>query len=147
MAAFPEGNPGVAPLDPTSDVGRFRLLYGDTEYEAYDPPEPGMGNYDALSDAEIEGYIAAGEDSVTRGIGYYYLALAGRAAKESKSIADYDLRLDTTKRAGDLRAIAEMWMARADEEDETSGAGAYFDVVPTGTSHRHRDELAEGRWC
>lgn len=133
MAAFPEGNPGEFPLDPTTKVGQFRLVYGDTESTPYSPVEPGFQNYTELSDAEIEAFLATGLDSINRAIGYYYLSLAGAAAKLSKSVKDYDLTVDTTKRAADFRAIAQWWFDQADNDDVIS-AEEGFELVPTGTS-------------
>ena len=132
MAVFPEGNPGAYPLDPTSPVGRFRILYGGTDSEPYDPVVVGIQNYSELSDAEIEGFISQGGDSVPRGIGYLYIAMAGRAAIASRQIQDADLRVDTTKRAADLRAIAEVWFGSADDDDLVSAEEA-FEIVPTGS--------------
>lgn len=146
MATFPEGNPGVFPVDPESEVGQFRILVGDTTAEPYDPAEPGIRNYRMFSDSEIEGYLITNPDSLYRAVGFAYLALASQAAIESKNVKDYDLSVNTEKRAEHLRQIAQDWFNRAEEEDSGSGASAYFDVVPTGTSHRHRDELAEGLW-
>lgn len=128
MAQYPEGNPGVHPIDPTTAVGEFRYLYGDTESEPYDPEVPGIQNYEELSDAEIESLLRQGEGSVSRAVGYRYIRLAGKAAKESREVSDYDLRVNTTKRAADLRAMAQMWFDRADEEEEQSGGGDFFDV-------------------
>lgn len=125
-------NPGIAPLDPTSPVGKFRLVFGDTSFEPLDPPVEGMGSFQELSDAEIEAYLEAGSDSTNRAIGYYYLALAGSAAKTAKSIKDYDLTVDTTKRATDLRTTAQWWFDQADNEDIVS-AEEGFEIVNTGT--------------
>lgn len=132
MAIFPDGNPGAHPLDPTSPVGRFRILYGDTDSEPYDPVVTGTQNYQELSDAEIEGFISQGGDSIPRGIGYLYIALAGQAAKQSKVVQDQDLRVDLTKRAADLRAIADVWFGSADNDDLVNAEEA-FEIVPTGS--------------
>lgn len=135
MAVYPEGAPGKYPLDPTSDVGQFRILYGDTSAEAYDPEEPGFRDYGELSDAEIEAFIEQG-GGVARGIGYLYLARAGEAAKESISIRDFDLQVDLTKRATDLRALAQVWFGQADNDDLIAGEDA-FEIVPTGGGSRN----------
>lgn len=134
-------NRGVAPLDPSTPVGRFRILYGDTSYVPLDPPVPGMGSYQELSDDEIEGFITQGSDSIPRGIGYLYIALAGQAAKQSKVVQDQDLRIDLTKRAADLRAIADVWFGSADNDDLVSAEEA-FEIVPTG--HRYGGTIPEG---
>lgn len=132
MAVFPSGNPGEYPVDLTSNVGRFRALTGDLNSTAYDPVEPGYQNFEKFSDAEIEAYLEQGGDSINRAIGFAYLYLAGQAAMESQSVKDYDLQIDNTKRAADLRAIAQFWFDQADSEDVISGEEA-FEIVPTGT--------------
>lgn len=133
MATYPEGNPGVYPLEPETPVGQFRLVYGDTHSTPYTPVEPGFQNYDELSDDEIEAFLSAGGTSINRAIGYYYLSLAGAAAKTAKQIKDYDLQVDTTKRAADLRAIAQWWFDQADNDDVIS-AEEGFEIVLTGTN-------------
>lgn len=125
-------NVGIAPPGPTTDVGRFRLLSGDIAWAPLDPPQPGFGTYEKFSDAEIEAYLAQADSSVPRAIGYSYLYLAGQAAMESLAVKDYDLQVDSTKRAADLRAIAQMWFGLADSEDVVS-AEEGFVIVPTGT--------------
>lgn len=132
MATFPDGNPGAYPLDPATPVGQFRLLFGDTESVPYTPVEPGFQNYGELSDAEIQVFLTQGSDSINRAIGFYYLSLAGAAAKESRTVKDYDLQIDTTKRAADLREVARWWFDLADSEDMVSAEEA-FEIVPTGT--------------
>ena len=127
-------NPGVYPLDPATPVGQFRLLTGDTQSVPLDPPVSGQQDYEKFSDAEIEGYLAAGGDSIPRAIGFAYLYLASQAAMESKSIRDFDLQVDLTKRAADLRAIAQMWFDRGDDDDLSSAEEA-FEIVPTGRRH------------
>ena len=131
MAAFPDGNPGVYPLDPGTPVGQFRLLYGDTESTAYVPIEPGFQDYGELSDSEVNAFLAQGAGSIPRAVGYYYLALSGRAAIASRQIQDADLKVDTTKRAADLRAIADVWFGAADNDDLVNAEEA-FEIVPTG---------------
>lgn len=144
MAVYPEGNPGEFPLDPTSDVGKFRLTFGDTQSEAYSPVESGFQNYTYFSDAEIGVFLVAGDDSIPRGVGYAYLQLAGAAAMDSESVKDYDLAVDTTKRSGDLRAIAQYWFDRADTEADLSGDA--FDIVPMGDGCDLIPELSQGEW-
>lgn len=138
MASYPDGNPGAWPIDGTTPVGLFRLNYGDVTAVAYDPVEPGYRNFEELSDAEIEGFLDLADGSVTRATGRYYLSLAGHAAKTAKSVKDQDLAIDTTKRAADLRALADYWFGLADNEDAESG----FEIGPTGT--RSGEFIPEG---
>lgn len=130
---FPEGNPGIWPVDLTSKVGQVRAMTGDLDAVAYVPDEPGFRSFLKFSDAEIEAYLAQGGDSINRAIGYAYLYLASQAAMVSKSWKDYDLASDTTKRPADLLAIAKFWMDQADNEDVITGEEA-FEIVPTGTT-------------
>lgn len=146
MAVFPAGNPGQWPVDLSSDVGQFRALVGDLNAEPYDPDEPGHRNFEKFSDAEIEGYIAAGGGSIPRAIGFSYLYLAGQAAVDSRQVKDYDLQVDTTKRAADLRAIAQFWFDRADEDDNASGVNDIFETFDM-TSRCCIHELAEHPAC
>lgn len=132
MAVFPEGNPGEYPVDLASNVGRFRALVGDLNSTPYDPVEPGFQNFEKFSDAEIEAYLVQGGDSINRAIGFAYLYLAGQAALQSASVKDYDLTIDETKRAADLRAIAQFWFDQADGDDGIA-AEESFEIVPTGT--------------
>jgi len=129
MAVFPQGNPGETPLDPATEVGQFRLLFGDTNYEEYDPSQPGYGNYTYFSDAEIRGFLAAGQDNASRAIGMAYLQLAGAASLQSKNVKDQDLAIDLTRRAEDLRKTAQLWFDRADAEDDAGGEADFFDVI------------------
>ena len=133
MATFPDGNPGEHPLDPESLVGRFRLTYGDVYSEPYTPVVPGVQNYKELSDAEIEAFLAQStNESIPRAIGLYVLSLATRAALEAKTVKDYDLQLDNTKRSGELRAAAQLWFDRADAEDIEAGLGDIFEIYGPG---------------
>lgn len=117
-------NKGIAPPDPATEVGRFRFLIDDTEYTELDPPEAGQGSYEQFSDADIEAFLMMGDESVNRAMGYAYLRLASEAARESKTVKDFDLSVDLTKRSADLRAIAALWFDRADGEDADE-----FDIV------------------
>lgn len=134
-------NTGLYPIDYASPVGQVRALLGDVDPEPFDPPAPGERNYTMFSDQEIEGFLSAGRGSVYRATGFAYMSLAGRAALEAKSIKDYDLAVDTTKRADDLRDVAQMWFDQADAEDSATGEAEWFDIVPTGADH---DFVAEG---
>lgn len=129
MAVYPSENPGV-PLDPNTPVGQFRARSGDTKWTEYDPVEPGWVNYTLFSDAEIEAFLAVAP-TMTWALYEAFIQLASTAALESKSVRDYDLQIDNTKRSADLRAIAEMWRSRAEQEDAASGESDYFDVSST----------------
>lgn len=121
-------NRGVAPFDPTTAVGQWRVYYGDVSYSPLDPPETGYGNYLEVSDAEIEAFLESAGGFVYRAIGNYYAILAGNAAKVSQSISDYDLKIDDTKRPAALLELAKYWWGRADDEDVIAGGSDIFEV-------------------
>ena len=135
-------NPGVYPLDPATEVGQIRLLVGDTQSVAYDPPQTGVQSYETFSDAEIEAFLSAADGSFEDAVAYAYLSLAGRASAESETVKDYDLTVDLTKKATDYRNLAEVWFSRGLDSKETSAEDA-FEVVPTGRRQSHvKPELA-----
>lgn len=134
-------NRGVVPLDPTTDVGRLRTILGDTVATPYDPPEPGFGMYEDYSDAELEAMIGQGE-SVEDGAYLAYMQMAGAAAREAKSIQDFDLKIDTTKRAEALLKMAQLW------KDAAEAASAdIFEVFDMGDNCRCAPELAAKPFC
>ena len=133
MATFPDGNPGLYPLEPDTPVGLLRLTYGDVYSEPYERVVSGIQNYKELSDADIEAFLAQStNESIPRAIGLYVLSLATRAALEAKTVKDYDLQLDNTKRSGELRAAAQLWFDRADAEDIEAGLGDIFEIYGPG---------------
>lgn len=138
-------NRGVAPPDFSTPVGQFRAAYPDLTYEPLVPEETGYGDYAELSDVEIEGLLAISGGSINRSLGNYYLQLSGQAAKRSKTVKDYDLQVDLTKRAADLRAIAQMYFDQADAED-AAGAEDAFEIVPTVGCGDFVPEASIGIW-
>lgn len=152
MATYPGPNDGAVPLDPTSKVGQFRVTIGDSVAEAYDPPVAGRGNYAMFSDLDIEGFLAMAGDNVSRAIGFSYMALAGKAAIETKSVSDFDLKIDNTKRPAELRLIAASWFAQADGEEAYLEDALFIapinggcDPVPEGMMPRW-GRYAVGKW-
>lgn len=143
-------NEGIVDFDRGSLIGRVRVMSGDSSGAPYDPeqlnPEgKALGEFELWSDDEIQGFLDVSDGSPTRAIGYGFMALASQAALESRTVKDYDLQVDLTKRATDLRNTAKEWFARADSEDvSTEGFDLFqvFDVVPQVT------HLPEGhpRW-
>lgn len=123
-------NVGVAPLHPTTNVGKTRLTIGDTVATNI---AGGFGEYSYFSDDEITQFLTAGGDNPMRAVGWAYLAWAGQAAAESIAIADFDLKADYSKRAGELRATAQMYFGMADDADVISGGAEEFLIGDTGT--------------
>ena len=132
-------NSGVAPYDPATLVGKVRVLTGDVTYGT---PSGGFADYELFSDDEIEAFLVAGEDNVLRASGFAYLALAGRAAVDAKSVKDYDLSVDLRSRADKLQAQANEYFTQADEKDKRDGVSDVFELANTGRSLT-LDELAD----
>lgn len=133
-------NPGAREYDPEDPVGRFRLIYQITAFTEMNTSDPDTVNYAELSDKEIEAYLAAGGGNVNRGIGYYVLAQSSHAARQAKSVKDYDLAVDLRSLAKELDAAAQSWFDRADREDMVDGESDIFEVfgpepeiIPEGT--------------
>lgn len=101
----------------------------------------GFGEYALFSDDEINGFIGQYPGSLLRAVGYGYLALAARAAMQSKDVKDYDLSADLTKRAGDLRSTARAYFDRADAEALLTGANSTFEVDLPDREHGHWNRL------
>jgi hypothetical protein len=132
-------NIGIAPYDPSTPVGKVRILTGDVNYV---DAGGGNGTYDLFSDAEIEGFLIAGEDSTLRAAGFAYMALAGVAAVDAKSVKDYDLSIDLRSRADKLREQAIAYFNQADEKDVRDGVSDVFELTRTGRDYTY-EELAE----
>lgn len=120
-------NKGVAPIDPTTPVSQLRLLLGDLDYDGLDEPEDGFGNFYNFSDAELEGFIAAGGGSITRGSGYAYLRLAAIAASGAISWRSDDLSVDSKIPASEFRLLARIAFEQADDEESGSASGFAID--------------------
>lgn len=120
---------GIAPPDLTTSLGQLRVMVDDIEYIPLDPAEEGFGDYRKFSDDELVTYLAVSGDSVFRAKGNIYLHWAGIAAAESKSVKDYDLSVDLSKRSADFRAVAQALFEQADDADDASGSRDIFDVV------------------
>lgn len=140
-------NRGVAPFNPTTAVGQFRVYYGDVTYVPLTPPEVGYGDYTELSDAEIEAFLGSANGSIYRAIGNYYAILAGNAAKVSETVKDYDLSVDSSKRPAALLELARYWWGRADDEDVDAGGSDIFEMFGFGNGGCCTPEAAPNVYC
>lgn len=132
-------NSGVAPYDPSTLVGKVRVITGDVNYGAI---TAGMAEYEMFSDDEIEAFLVESEDNVLRAAGYGYLALSGRASLQAKTVKDYDLSVDLKAVAAELRKQADDLFKRADEKDVRDGVSDVFEWAATGRPYTAA-ELAE----
>lgn len=122
-------NSGVSPVDATTNIGKVRLLVADVNSVPLAPPVTGYADYTYFSDAEISAFLTSSSDSVLGAVGYAYMSLAGQAALAAESITDYDLKIDTTKKAADLQKQAQVFFTQAG----ITGGAESFDIVETGT--------------
>lgn len=122
-------NLGITPPDFSTPLGKLRRDIGDTLFKA--TTAPGIGDYQYFSDDELDSYLAD-DNSHSRTVGYLYLTMAGIAAKTAELNKTYDLTNDNTKQPVELRAIAQLWFARADDEDAAAGLFDEFIITPTG---------------
>jgi hypothetical protein len=124
-------NPGVAPLDPNTPVGRLRALVGDTSYKPLEPPVEGQGDYNVYSDADLEAFLTQTDGNELRAAGHAFRTLAAVYAASGRSIRTDDLNIDTTKRGSDFLAIAKSFFDEADAADEKA-AMDFVKIVPFG---------------
>lgn len=121
-------NIGVAPPDPSTEIGSLRYAIGDTEYNPLVPPVEGFGDYEIFSDAELQSLLDMGGGIPANAIGFAYLKLAGQAASTAIDWKSDDLSLSMSKTPAELRAIAAMWFSQG----EAALANAdIFDIFPT----------------
>lgn len=124
-------NIGAYPVDPTTNVGKFRLMAGDSEGTPIvpEPPaEPTTAEYAIWSDVEIEVLLAQANNSVARAISMGYMQLAALSASTSGSIRTDDLTVTTTSRSGEFLKLAQYWAEIADSQAADS-----FDIVYSNT--------------
>lgn len=132
-------NIGVAPYDPTTLVGKVRVITGDVNYGAI---TAGEAEYEMFSDEDIEAFLVTAEDNVLRAAGFGFMSLAGRASLDSKTIKDYDLSIDLKSLADSLRKQAAEFFKQADDKDARDGVTDVFELTRTGRAYTN-DELAE----
>lgn len=120
-------NIGAYPVDPTTNVGKFRLMAGDsdgTPIVPEPPAEPTQANYAIWSDVEIDVLLAQANNSVARAIAMGYMQLAAQSASVSGTIRTDDLSVTTTSRSGEFLKLAQYWSEIADAQ-----ASDTFDIV------------------
>lgn len=127
-------NLGAFPYDPATDIGRVRLLVGDTDPTpaAAVPPEtePTQGTYLWYSDAEVEALLDQFGGNKARTAAHVIRAIARSEALLLKKFTSADLAVDGPAIARALLQSADSLDREAEREDQDYSAG--FEVVPTG---------------
>lgn len=126
-------NTGLSPLDPTSDVGKVRLVIGDTEATA--------GSYVYFSDDAITVALSIAGGGITRACGVLVKQLALSLTIAGQSIGADGFTINTLGKGRDLLQVALSYEKQADEEDlrgarESEGA---YQVVNTRLNQRPAD--------
>jgi hypothetical protein len=103
-------NTGVAPVDLGSNIGRVRVLLGDT-----DPTNivNNVGEYLFFSDAEIESILTMYEDNPKLAAARALETIAGSQALLLKSWSTDDLSVRGDQIAKELREVAKQLRAEA----------------------------------
>lgn len=121
---------GIAPADPTTDVGKFRFAAGDSEYQPYDPPQEGFGLYQLWSDDDIVGLLAVAGGSIARAVSLAYLQIGATYAATGATIKTDDLSVSVKDSVGNWLSLANFWRSVADDE-AANGANDMFEMVDT----------------
>ena len=118
-------NSGVAPVDLGSNIGRVRVLLGDT-----DPSNVvgTTGEYLYFSDAEVESLLGMYEDNPKLAAARAFETIAASQALLLKSWSSDDLSVRGDQIAKELREIAKQLRAEALAQGE-SDANDMFDIV------------------
>lgn len=128
---------GIAPPVPTTDVGKFRLAANDSEWQPYDPPQPGYGLYQVWTDDEITALIAIAGGSIPRAIAMAYTQIGAAWASTGATIKTDDLSYSVKDSVGNWLSLAAYWNKIADDQDSRA-ADDMFDLVVTRGDHE---------WC
>jgi hypothetical protein len=115
-------NDGVAPPDYTTDVGKVRVLLGDTE-----PTDVsgGEGTYMYFSDDEIAAFLTMYGDNVKLAAARCLETIASSQALLLKSWSSDDLTVNGDRIAESLRKLA----AQLREEALVDESNEYFNMI------------------
>lgn len=118
-------NTGVAPVDLGSNIGRVRVLLGDT-----DPTNVsgGYGEYLFFSDAELESILGMYSDSPQLAAARCLDTIAGSKALMLGAWSSDDLTVNGDRIAKELRELAKQLRAEA----VTAESSEAFEIVSFG---------------
>ena len=118
-------NTGVAPVDLGSNVGKVRVLLGDT-----DPTNVSnnLGTYLFFSDAELEAILGMYSDSPQMAAARCLDTIAGSQALLLKSWSSDDLSVNGDRIAKELRELAKQLRSEAVQAEGSEA----FEIVAFG---------------
>jgi len=126
----------VSPVDFDTDVGKVRVLLGDTEAENV---QSGIGEYMYFGDAEIGAFLDMYGDNVKLAAARAIEVIAGSQALLLKSWKSDDLAVNGDKIAESLRKIA----AQLREEAIAEESSEYFNLIKMYVEGADVDDFAE----
>lgn len=133
---------GIAPPDPTTDVGKFRLASGDSEWQPYDPDQPGYGLYQLWTDDEITALIYIAGGSIARAISLAYAQIGAAWASTGATIKTDDLSYSVKDSVGNWLSLSQYWRDIADGQDDNAANDMFDMVVVRGESPFRKPEAA-----
>ena len=110
-------NPGIAPADPNTNVGATRYLMGDTVSVPLVPTVAGHEDYAYFSDTALGTFLQRGSHNPLMACGFAFMQLAAGAALQSVTVETSGMKADLTKRAADLRSVANSFFEKANNEE------------------------------
>lgn len=116
-------NIGVAPPNPSSDVGKIRILLGDTDAENIISD---MGEYRFFSDAELDAFLEMYGGNVKLATARCMETIAGSQVLLLKSWSSDDLSVNGDRITDALRRVAAQLRAEALDEESSE----YFNLIP-----------------
>lgn len=138
-------NRGVAPPDPSTNIGKMRFALGDSAFVPLDPPEPGYGNYQLFSDDELATFLILADDNVARAIAMAYRQIGASWASTGATIKTDDLSYSAKDSVGNWLSLADYWDKVADDQDQRA-VDSLFDMVEVGTTRRGRCKPEAAPW-
>ena len=129
-------NFGVSPVDYDTDVGKVRVLLGDTEAENV---ESGIGEYMYFGDSEIGAFLDMYGDNVKLAAARAIEVIAASQALLLKSWKSDDLAVNGDKIAESLRKIATQLREEAIAEESSE----YFNLIKMYVEGADVDDFAE----
>lgn len=133
-------NPGVAPVDPSTEIGQLRYLIGDTAYTELQPPVTDQGDYTWFSDVALQVFIDRAGGNLDLAAAYAFRQIGDYYAQNAASIKTDDLQVSERWR------IAQMFYDRADQTEGNANADIFV-LASMGCGCSCHAELAERPWC
>lgn len=119
---------GVFPVDPTTNVGKVRILINDT-VERADPKNPSASPEYLFSDDFIGGFLSLNGENPKFAAADALDALATNEAMVSKKIRTESLQTDGAAVANAIRGHADKLRIRARQEEEVLESESAFEIV------------------